>query len=159
MAHSWGYAEHNGPNHWHTLFPVADGDFQSPIDIRTKEATFDATLQPLTVNYDSSSAQKLHNNGQSFNIEFDDSQDKSVLSGGPLPGVYRLKQMHMHWGSSDDHGSEHTVDGRTSSTELHLGHWNAKYGSFDEASKHKNGFGVIALFLELLVLEFDRENH
>ncbi|XP_078543203.1 carbonic anhydrase 13-like [Lissotriton helveticus] len=150
MARSWGYAEHNGPSHWHTLFPVADGDYQSPIDIRTKEATYyDATLKPLTIHYEPSSAQKLHNNGQSFNVEFDDSQDKSVLTGGPLPGVYRLRQMHIHWGSADGHGSEHTVDGRTHSAELHLVHWNAKYGSFDEALKNKDGVGVIALFLEV----------
>lgn len=35
----------------------------------------------------------------------------TVLRGGPLPGPYRLRQFHLHWGSSDDHGSEHTVDG------------------------------------------------
>lgn len=35
----------------------------------------------------------------------------TVLRGGPLSGPYRLRQFHLHWGSSDDHGSEHTVDG------------------------------------------------
>lgn len=35
----------------------------------------------------------------------------AVLRGGPLSGPYRLRQFHLHWGSSDDHGSEHTVDG------------------------------------------------
>lgn len=34
-----------------------------------------------------------------------------MLRGGPLPGVYRLRQLHFHWGSSDDHGSEHVVNG------------------------------------------------
>lgn len=34
-----------------------------------------------------------------------------VLRGGPLAGTYRLRQCHLHWGSSDDHGSEHLVDG------------------------------------------------
>ncbi|POI31675.1 hypothetical protein CIB84_004574, partial [Bambusicola thoracicus] len=33
------------------------------------------------------------------------------LRGGPLQGVYRLRQLHFHWGSSDDHGSEHVVNG------------------------------------------------
>lgn len=35
----------------------------------------------------------------------------AVLRGGPLSGPYRLRQFHLHWGSADDHGSEHTVDG------------------------------------------------
>lgn len=34
-----------------------------------------------------------------------------VLRGGPLTGTYRLRQFHLHWGRSDDHGSEHRVDG------------------------------------------------
>lgn len=34
-----------------------------------------------------------------------------MLRGGPLSGPYRLRQFHLHWGSADDHGSEHTVDG------------------------------------------------
>lgn len=36
----------------------------------------------------------------------------SALTGGPITGTYRLKQFHFHWGSSDDKGSEHTVDGK-----------------------------------------------
>lgn len=34
-----------------------------------------------------------------------------VLRGGPLSESYRLYQFHFHWGSTDDYGSEHTVDG------------------------------------------------
>lgn len=34
-----------------------------------------------------------------------------MLRGGPLAGTYRLRQCHLHWGSCDDHGSEHLVDG------------------------------------------------
>ncbi|XP_069477398.1 carbonic anhydrase 2-like isoform X4 [Ambystoma mexicanum] len=138
-----------GPSQWYSLFPIAKGDHQSPIDINTKEANYDATLTPLNMSYDASSAYMLHNNGRTFNLEFDDYRDKSVLSGGPLPGIYRLKQMHIHWGSSDDHGSEHTVDGVPFAAELHLCHWNSKYGSFSEAAKHRDGLGVIALFLKV----------
>ncbi|ELK23168.1 Carbonic anhydrase 13 [Myotis davidii] len=108
---SWGYAEHNGPIHWNQLFPIADGDQQSPIEIKTKEAKFDSSLRPLSIKYDSSSAKIISNSGHSFNVDFDDSEDKSVLRGGPLTGRYRLRQFHLHWGSTDDHGSEHVVDG------------------------------------------------
>lgn len=35
-----------------------------------------------------------------------------ALTGGPVTGTYRLKQFHFHWGSSDNKGSEHTVNGQ-----------------------------------------------
>lgn len=35
----------------------------------------------------------------------------AVLQGGALDGVYRLAQFHIHWGSCEGQGSEHTVDG------------------------------------------------
>ena len=35
-----------------------------------------------------------------------------TLSGGGLPGTYKLVQFHFHWGKSDDHGSEHFIDGK-----------------------------------------------
>lgn len=34
-----------------------------------------------------------------------------MLQGGALDGVYRLVQFHIHWGSCEGQGSEHTVDG------------------------------------------------
>lgn len=33
------------------------------------------------------------------------------LIGGPLMNEHELWQFHAHWGNTDDHGSEHTVDG------------------------------------------------
>lgn len=41
-----------------------------------------------------------------------------VLRGGPLTGSYRLRQFHLHWGSADDDGSEHVVDGVRFATEV-----------------------------------------
>ena len=41
-----------------------------------------------------------------------------VLKGGPLPESYRLRQFHFHWGSTDDCGSEHLVDGAPFSAEV-----------------------------------------
>ncbi|KAJ1076167.1 hypothetical protein K5549_014189 [Capra hircus] len=108
---SWGYGERDGPVHWNEFFPIADGDQQSPIEIKTKEVRYDSSLRPLGIKYDASSAKIISNSGHSFNVDFDDTDDKSVLRGGPLTGSYRLRQFHLHWGSADDHGSEHVVDG------------------------------------------------
>ena len=32
------------------------------------------------------------------------------VSGGSLPGVYTTVQFHLHWGSNNNKGSEHTMD-------------------------------------------------
>lgn len=37
-------------------------------------------------------------------------QNTVEISGGGLGHVYSTLQFHFHWGSSDSHGSEHTVD-------------------------------------------------
>jgi hypothetical protein len=39
------------------------------------------------------------------------------LEGGPLTGCYRLEQFHYHWGSDDERGSEHTIDGKAYAAE------------------------------------------
>ena len=33
--------------------------------------------------------------------------------------------------------------------ELHIVHYNAKYGSFGEATKHSNGLAVLAVLIEV----------
>lgn len=110
MSHHWGYSKHNGPENWHKDFPIANGDRQSPVDIDTATAQHDPALQPLLISYDKAASKSIVNNGHSFNVEFDDSQDNAVLKGGPLSDSYRLIQFHFHWGSSDGQGSEHTVN-------------------------------------------------
>ena len=34
-----------------------------------------------------------------------------TVSNGDLTEDYEFAQLHFHWGSSDDRGSEHTIDG------------------------------------------------
>ncbi|XP_043395339.1 carbonic anhydrase 13 isoform X3 [Chelonia mydas] len=149
MLH-WGYDEHNGPARWKEVFPVANGDRQSPIDIKTEETKYDPALPPISPNYDPTSAKVILNNGHSTSVEFDDTENKSVLRGGPLTGSYRLRQIHFHWGASDDIGSEHAVDGKKYAAELHVVHWNSdKYSTFVEAARQRDGLAVMAVFLKI----------
>ncbi|KAG8570535.1 hypothetical protein GDO81_011304 [Engystomops pustulosus] len=123
---------------------------QSPINIYTKKVRYDSSLRPLYIYYDPKSSRRLVNVGHCFNVEFEDNNDKSVVSDGPLTGYYRLRQLHFHWGSSDQDGSEHVIDGQTYPAELHIVHWNAqKYPSFDEAVKHPDGLAVIGVLLKI----------
>uniref|UniRef100_G1T1V5 Carbonic anhydrase n=1 Tax=Oryctolagus cuniculus TaxID=9986 RepID=G1T1V5_RABIT len=145
----WGYADHNGPDHWHELFPNAKGDNQSPIELHTKDVRHDPSLLPWSASYDPGSAKTILNNGKTCRVVFDDTYDRSMLRGGPLPGPYRLRQFHLHWGSSDDHGSEHIVDGVKYAAELHLVHWNPKYNTYGEALKQPDGIAVVGVFLKI----------
>ncbi|NP_001079371.1 carbonic anhydrase 2 S homeolog isoform X1 [Xenopus laevis] len=149
MAHAWGYGPDNGPSTWHHAFPLANGEYQSPINIVPAEAKYDQHLKPISIKYDPSTAKVILNNGHAFNVEFDDSENRSVLSGGALSEPYRLKQFHFHWGSCEGHGSEHTVNGVKCEAELHLVHWNTKYGSMAEAVKHCDGLAVVGVFLKV----------
>ncbi|MEE6463643.1 hypothetical protein FKM82_005992 [Ascaphus truei] len=116
--HDWGYASHNGPDQWTDFFPSARGDHQSPIELHTRYIKHDGTLRPWKSTYHPSTSLTIVNDGTTCRVVFDDSTDKSVLKDGPLNGTYRLRQLQFHWGSSDDHGSEHVVDGERYTGEI-----------------------------------------
>nr|XP_056718759.1 carbonic anhydrase 7 [Euleptes europaea] len=146
----WGYGQKDGPSEWHTSYPIAQGNRQSPIDIDSKQAIFDPSLKPLRVSYESCTSLELSNNGHSVMVDYKDVDDKAVISGGPLEDPYRLKQFHFHWGKSRGCGSEHTIDSKAFSCELHLVHWNAKkYRTFGEAVEAPDGLAVVGVFLEI----------
>ncbi|XP_039892921.1 carbonic anhydrase [Simochromis diagramma] len=149
MSHGWGYEPTNGPDTWAADFPIADGNRQSPINIIPKEAHYDPSLKALKISYDPSNTKGILNNGHSFQVDFVDDTDSSTLTGGPISGVYRLRQFHFHWGGSDNRGSEHTLNGIKFPCELHLVHWNTKYPSFGEAAEKSDGLAVVGVFLKI----------
>ncbi|XP_068252325.1 carbonic anhydrase 1-like isoform X1 [Nyctibius grandis] len=137
------------PDHWHKLYPIANGDRQSPIDIKTKEVKKDASLGLLRITWKPSTCKEIVNVGHSFHVNFEDKDNQSVLTGGPLTGTYRLRQFHFHWGQNDEQGSEHTVDGQKYASELHLIHWNAdKYSNVAEAFDKPDGLAIVTVFLK-----------
>ncbi|KAM6281290.1 carbonic anhydrase 1-like [Porphyrio hochstetteri] len=139
-----------GPEHWHKIYPIANGDRQSPIDIKTQEAKKDASLGLLQITWKPSTSKEIVNVGHSFHVNFEDKDNQSVLTGGPLTGTYRLRQFHFHWGQTDNQGSEHTVDGTKYASELHLVHWNAdKYSSVAEAVDKPDGLAIVTVFLKI----------
>ncbi|XP_050797273.1 carbonic anhydrase 1 isoform X2 [Gopherus flavomarginatus] len=115
---NWSYQGNNGPDQWHKLYPIANGNHQSPINIKTKEVKKDPSLGHLKITWNSSTCKEIVNVGHSFHVNFEDKDNRSVVTGGPLIGNYRLHQFHFHWGQTDDHGSEHTVDGEKYASEV-----------------------------------------
>ncbi|KAM9626385.1 carbonic anhydrase 1 isoform 1-T2 [Trichechus inunguis] len=146
----WGYDGKNGPEQWGKLYPIANGNNQSPIDIKTSETKHDTALKPISVSYNPDTAKEIINVGHSFHVNFEDNDNRSVLKGGPLSESYRLCQFHFHWGSANDHGSEHTVDGEKFSAELHIVHWNSeKYSSCAEAASKADGLAIIGALMKV----------
>ena len=85
---------------------------QSPIDINTTTAMYNSSLGDFTlVNYDTIPADvtfTAKNDGTTLKISFD--SDVYYVSGGGLPGRYTTVQFHLHWGSDNNQGSEHTMN-------------------------------------------------
>jgi len=69
------------------------------------------------------------------------SNNNPLVQGGGLPGVYQFAQYHMHWGSDNKQGSEHTINGESYPMELHLVHYKLQYGN-DIGSALKNAPGA-----------------
>ena len=73
---------------------------------------YDSSLGDFTlVNYGTTPAGvnfTAKNTGKSLKV----SMDSNIynVSGGGLPGVYTTVQLHLHWGSNNSRGSEHTMD-------------------------------------------------
>jgi carbonic anhydrase len=145
----WGYKENNGPSHWLSVALNAAGYNQSPVVIERAHAQFDPKLKEKKLEpiYSSAAAKSLSNNGHSATVSIDGAESR--LTGGPLATDYTLKQFHFHWGSKSGSGSEHMIDDKTYSAELHFVHWNsAKYAAFEDALKEADGLAVLTVFLE-----------
>ena len=56
--------------------------------------------------------------------------------------------MHAHWGKKDGGGSEHTIDGKQYDAELHIVHYNDKYGDPSQAVDKPDGLAVLGMFLK-----------
>ncbi|NXQ81861.1 CAH8 protein, partial [Nyctibius grandis] len=147
-APEWGYEE---GVEWGLIFPDANGEYQSPINLNSREAKHDPSLLEvrLSPNYVVCRDCEVINDGHSIQIAL---KSKSVLIGGPLPRghEFELHDVRFHWGRENQRGSEHTVNFKAFPMELHLMHWNSTlYSSVDEAVGKKHGIAIIALFVQV----------
>lgn len=82
-------------------------------------------------------------------------QNCPAIRGAGLPSPeYRLLQLHFHWGSPGHQGSEHSLDEKHGSMEMHMVHMNTKYQSMEDARSQPDGFAILAV----LLVEEDRDN-
>ncbi|XP_008570349.1 PREDICTED: carbonic anhydrase-related protein [Galeopterus variegatus] len=136
---------------WGLVFPDANGEYQSPINLNSREARYDPSLLDvrLSPNYVVCRDCEVTNDGHTIQVIL---KSKSVLSGGPLPQghEFELYEVRFHWGRENQRGSEHTVNFKAFPMELHLIHWNSTlFGSIDEAVGKPQGIAIIALFVQI----------
>lgn len=153
---------------WASKFPEASGSRQSPVDISSRHALYDASLNstPLQFQYALCRETDMCNNGQcvvvyprhkpqgdsGYRLEQLTHAPRSLLSGGPFPAEheYELAEFRFHWGRDDSRGSEHTVNGKAFPLELQLIHWNnALYPSLEEALGKPGGIAIVAIFIQI----------
>ncbi|XP_052255843.1 carbonic anhydrase-like isoform X4 [Dreissena polymorpha] len=76
--------------------------------------------------------------------------DKTMMiSGGGLGATFVAEQFHFHWGAVDERGSEHSVNGRHFPMEMHIVHFNKKYGNFSSSVGKVDGLAVLGFFFEI----------
>lgn len=130
---------------------------QSPVMITHCKSIYneEINLNPLIINYIPSKF-TCTNDGQTIKWEFIKSKEKTVtptVNGGlgNQSNEYKLLQFHMHWGPSDEIGSEHYVNDEAYSGEIHLVHWNSlHYQNADVAMNESDGILVLAVFFQVL---------
>ncbi|XP_054159805.1 carbonic anhydrase 6-like [Oppia nitens] len=141
----WHYGE-NWPNHG---WKKCGGQQQSPIRLisqnsesREMHINFRNYKKPIKLAY-------IQNNGHTVQIGFADKFKIAVYGSGTNFQSYLFKQMHFHWGSYNGVGAEHLIDGYRGPLELHLVHYNKKYGDFDTAMDKVDGLVVLGVIFKI----------
>ncbi|CAO2580568.1 Carbonic anhydrase 9 [Lemmus lemmus] len=140
----WSY---RGTLLWPQVSPACAGRFQSPVDIRPELTSFCRALQPLELlGYELQPLPELslRNNGHTVQLTLPPGL-KMALGPGQ---EYRALQLHLHWGTSDHPGSEHTVNGHHFPAEIHVVHLSTAFSELHEALGRPGGVAVLAAFLQ-----------
>ncbi|XP_018899196.1 carbonic anhydrase 3 [Bemisia tabaci] len=131
---------------------------QSPVDINTDQCTF-VRLPPIYfIQYWEAEGDMaiLENTGHTVKLKLQPKtpiRKRPMISGGPAQGIYVFDSMHMHWGETDNNGSEHLLDGQPFSCEMHIVHYNLKYKTLENALNYFDGLLVTGFFGDAVELD------
>lgn len=143
-----------GPNNWRKISCLCGGAKQSPVSLYTWDAERKHDL-PLKIHGLKNLPRNItiSNSGHSAVLKFNFKKGEAVtLNDGPLKGTYVLDNIHWHWGKSDNEGSEHTLNGRRFSAEMHLVTYSSQYRTITEAIEQPKGLAVLGFFYEVVNL-------
>ncbi|KAJ8260814.1 hypothetical protein COCON_G00165370 [Conger conger] len=139
----WNYLDQST---WSSAFQHCGGHSQSPINIGTREAIFHPKLPAIKLEgYDLTDEEslKLVNNGHTLQLSLPDTM--RIVSG--FDDTFLAAQLHFHWGTKEDPGSEHTIDNVHFPAEIHVVHYNSKYHNISEAASKVDGLAVLGAFI------------
>lgn len=147
-ASEWSYSDISD---WRNKMPQCGGTRQSPVDINDNEAITVKKHTELHFNdYNTSINVVLKNNGKTVKMDPVSAHNVTVEAQGIyLQGKFTLEEVHFHWGNTMSMGSEHKVNGKSSSMEVHLVHYNLKYLDFKTARNKHNGILVLSVLVEV----------
>ncbi|XP_034624737.1 carbonic anhydrase 4-like [Trachemys scripta elegans] len=134
------------PKTWAAL-GHCNGTRQSPINIVTPAAVHNPHLGAVSlVGYgDAKKLISMENTGKTVYVHL---ADGLHLCAQGLPAIYTAKSFHLHWGQgSDKTGSEHFINDKQFSMELHIVHTKNNLNKTD-ALKDPEGIAVLAFFLQ-----------
>lgn len=134
-----------------------DGRRQSPIDINPLEVE-DIQLTPLSFSnhWSSDICLSMFQGGNTVIVK-PNGAEPLILCGGPVSGAFILDQLHFHWGSSPNNGSEHSLDGCKYAMEAHFVYYNSIYGCPQRALNEPEGILILAVLMESKPVYYNRE--
>ncbi|GFY52401.1 carbonic anhydrase 6 [Trichonephila inaurata madagascariensis] len=108
---------------WPSKYPSCKGRQQSPVAIETKSVNTTVAMDRILYNEYNTPVTKatILNNGHTVQIFPEDGVTRSIQT---KVSKYILQQVHFHWGSQNNAGSEHTLDGIRYDLEAHFVHKN-----------------------------------
>jgi len=148
---SWDYT---GVNDWSTSFPDCGGSSQSPIDIVTNDLVDGGFNFLRFARYIAQQKMGMTNNGHTVVLYpiYSNDVERLLLTPfirrGNLGAKYDFHSLHFHWGADSTKGSEHTINSKMFPAEMHLVHYNTRYGSLADAVTHPDGLAVIGVMIE-----------
>ncbi|XP_061611743.1 carbonic anhydrase-related protein 10a isoform X3 [Phyllopteryx taeniolatus] len=141
------------------------GKRQSPVNIETSHMIFDPYLTSMKLNTGGQKVRgTMYNTGRHVSVRLD-KEHLVNISGGPMMYSHRLEEIRLHFGSEDNQGSEHLLNGQAFSGEyalymvlggdfdftmVQLIHYNHElYTNYTEAAKSPNGLVIVSIFMKV----------
>ncbi|GAB6028041.1 Carbonic AnHydrase [Chamberlinius hualienensis] len=156
FSEQWTYHGPRGPLYWPSLNiknNQCGGRKQSPINVETTSVGYTGRQLQFLLHDRVYLNSTLYNNGHTVNL---------TIYGGytPRPSLhiketngyiknYIFDSIHFHFGDVSDHGSEHQIDHRKFSMEMHSIYYKEKYGSFEDALNYQDGLAVVTVLFYL----------
>ncbi|EDW66499.1 uncharacterized protein Dvir_GJ23586, isoform A [Drosophila virilis] len=133
---------------------VNGGKQQSPISLIKDKAVLSKAPKLSFLNYNKTFSGPLNliNNGHTVTMAIPPIDDgrQPAICGCKLKSLYKAVQLHFHWGSLENKGSEHTINYQRYDGELHILHQNSAYKEQKEAIRFPDGFVVLAVMLKIV---------